>query len=65
MQLDLGLSLAGTRGTTRQIRQGDELSLVFAYLTHTAGGGVMYAPCFPEHAAYDHLQVLCSNLLVI
>jgi hypothetical protein len=57
LSVQLGLSLAGIRGTTRQIRQGDELSLVFAYLTQTEGGGVMYAPSFPEHPAYDQLEV--------
>ena len=60
LSVQLGLSLAGIRGirgTTRQIRQGDELSLVFAYLTQTEGGSVMYAPSFPEHPAYDQLEV--------
>ena len=58
LSVQLGLSLAGIRATNRQIRQGDELSLVFAYLTETARGGRMYVPSFPEHPAYDQLEVL-------
>ncbi len=61
LSVELGLSLAGIRANARQIRQGDELSFALAYLTQTGGGGLIYAPSFPEHPAYDQLEVLYSN----